>query len=76
MRDIPLPENISSEMYRAFTTIQEVLRDMEVNVYRDRRSLNGLQPGNFAVYQNGNEVRLYTKQSDKLYYLQLTEDNA
>ena len=75
MRDIPLPENVSSEVYRAFTAVQEALQDMDTPVYRDKASLNHLREGESAFYQNGNGLQWYVRAGRKLHSLTIGVDD-
>ena len=75
MRDIPLPENVSSEVYRAFTAVQEALQDMDTPVYRDKASLNHLREGESAFYQNGNGLEWYVRAGRKLHSLTIGVDD-
>ena len=75
MRDIPLPENVSSEVYRAFTAVQEALQDMDTPVYRNKASLNHLREGESAFYQNGNGLQWYVRAGRKLHSLTIGVDD-
>ena len=75
MRDIPLPENVSSEVYRAFTAVQEALQDMDTPVYRDKASLNHLREGESAFYQNGNGLEWYVRAGGNLHSLTIGVDD-
>lgn len=70
MRDIPLPENVSSEVYRAFAEIQEALHDTEIPEYRSLRELNQLPEGQSAFYQDGGKLYLYTRTRTKLHRIE------
>ena len=72
MREIPIPENISSEQYETFRRISESLDRNQVPTFRDKRSLSGIQEGHSAYYTENRDLYLYTRCGGKMYRVQLS----
>ena len=70
MREIPLPENISSEQYDTFRRILDTLDQQRVPTLRDKRSLGGIREGQSAYYKEGTKLYLYTKSRNRLHRIE------
>lgn len=64
---IQIPQQTNEEVYQVFQRIKAELEKMNVPVFRDKKSLKGLQEGGRALHMDGGTLYTYVKCGGKLF---------